>query len=336
MYETFPEIVNAIIRIYCNGINYEWIKKKYSETHRYYHTIGHIEDMISCMEKNGLRPLAYPNHSITLAVLFHDIFYSPKKGDTTNEVKSAQILLEVCKDSKSSVVKDAVEMILQTAYLDGGPFTNISTQIKYLDLSIFREKVGPKLADSEKRMFKEFQFFDWLIYREERLKALKILRNDPLVNERTVDFLINYNESVIPNIAVYAGSFNQFHVGHLNILQKAEAIFDKVIIARGNRPSKSDIQKHKMPERLDFHQVEEYSGLLTDLIKNFGYPVTLVRGIRSVTDLPEEIAFQRYLSDMMPKIKICLIVCDAQFEHVSSSAIRDLNKFDAGHKYIVK
>ena len=52
--------------------------------------------------------------------------------------------------------------------------------------------------------------------------------------------MIDILETWRPKIGLYAGSFNPFHKGHLNIIMKAEEIFDKVIIARGINPTKKN------------------------------------------------------------------------------------------------
>lgn len=44
----------------------------------------------------------------------------------------------------------------------------------------------------------------------------------------------------------------------------------------------------------------------------------------------------QYLQELKPDIKIVNIFCDKQFEHISSSAIRNLMKFNRGKEYILK
>lgn len=135
--------------------------------------------------------------------------------------------------------------------------------------------------------------------------------------------------------AIYPGSFNPFHKGHLNILQKAEAIFEKVIVARGNNESK-DFSKLPMPEFItNTRVVMNYSGLLTDFIKTLEGEVVVIRGLRNSTDLQYELTQYRYLQDIMPDIRVISIFCDKEFEHISSSAIRMLEKYGQAEKYLV-
>jgi pantetheine-phosphate adenylyltransferase len=138
-------------------------------------------------------------------------------------------------------------------------------------------------------------------------------------------------------IGVYAGSFNPFHKGHYNILQKAEKIFDKVIIARGYNPEKNN-EIVSMPPILTDRTVMHYNGLLTDFIKGLPFDnVTLIRGLRNSVDLQYELNQYRYFQDLMPQIQVVSIFCDKEFEHISSSGIRALSTFgsDNVEKYLL-
>lgn len=138
-------------------------------------------------------------------------------------------------------------------------------------------------------------------------------------------------------IGIYAGSFNPFHNGHLNVAQKAQHLFDKVVIVRGRKASK-DLPSYGLADiqALASFEVRECTGLLTDFIaENYkGQNVTLVRGLRNVIDLNEEISLNRYYQDLMPGLEIIHIICDREFEHISSSAIRELEKFGKGRQYM--
>lgn len=128
-------------------------------------------------------------------------------------------------------------------------------------------------------------------------------------------------------VGIYAGSFNPFHRGHLNILQKAENIFDKVIVVRGVNPLKNNTLV-PLPPELNNREVIEHNGLITDLIKTLPYEnITLIRGLRNSIDLQHEINQYRYLQDLMSDIQVVSIFCDKEYEHISSSGIRVLKTF---------
>lgn len=286
------------------GINSSIISR-YDEPHRYYHNWSHIEDLFQRGMAEG-----YVGEPLMLAIVFHDIVYNPKLAN--NEELSAKLFSEVYNGHFKEQVTQA---ILDTkAHTPSNP---VSESLCRLDLSILQSDFKT-LLEYENKIFKEFQFVDWRTYQTERIKVLrKLQKKDELEN------LIAYVETRQPNIAVYAGSFNPMHKGHLNILQKAEAIFDKVIIARGINPEKK-LPEFAMTETIQFRQFKEYKGLLTDFIERLEYPVTLIRGLRNATDLQYEVTQLRYMQDMKTDLKVVSFVCDKEFEHISSSAIRQL------------
>jgi pantetheine-phosphate adenylyltransferase len=153
-------------------------------------------------------------------------------------------------------------------------------------------------------------------------------------------------------IAVIPGSFNPFTIGHLNIVEKAEAIFGKgnVIIAFGTNPDKVDPDKRadyiksigekclQLEQKIG-RQVEVYKGFLHDFIgelEKSGDNVVVVRGLRNGDDLDYEVNQLRFINDFKKGIKTIFIVCDKEFEHISSSAIRKIAEFGGDvTKYIV-
>ena len=64
--------------------------------------------------------------------------------------------------------------------------------------------------------------------------------------------------------------------------------------------------------------------------------MTLIRGLRDVNDLLYESNQISFLKELMPDIKVIEIICDKEFSHISSTAIRNLQKFNVeiGNKYL--
>lgn len=149
-------------------------------------------------------------------------------------------------------------------------------------------------------------------------------------------------------IGLYCGSFNPFHVGHMNIVEKAAKIFgwENLVIAQGINPSKPDAilrqihnvgELRKHPEML----VRQYSFFTHDLIKSYvknGWNVVLIKGLRNGDDLAYENNQVSFIKDFYPDLNVIYIPCDKEFEYISSSAIRQLESFQpgSGEKYLVK
>lgn len=290
-----------------------FFKHKYSESHRYYHTMDHIYDLLDKAIKYDAL-----SDDLFLAILFHDIVYDPIKHD--NEELSAEMF------KKYFPLNDIVyNAILNTQnHIGSDP---VSVMLNELDLSIL---YGDFISfmNYEDKIFKEYQYVDVKYYKVTRVHFLKDKFKN--IKPEYIDYIRNRKY----NIGVYAGSFNPFHKGHYDILQKAEAIFDKVIIARGYNTSKID-EMLPLSDKLRFRQTEIYDGLLTDFIDLLDYDVTVIRGLRNSTDLQFETTQYRFLKDLKPDIKVINILSDVQFEHISSSSIKMLQKYGKGNNYLL-
>lgn len=282
---------------------------KYDESHRFYHNWDHIQYMLDLAEKGDIL-----TDKLHLAILFHDIVYDPKEKD--NEEKSANYFYSFIQDEE---IKQA---ILDTKHHK--PSNVLSKQLCYLDLyNLYND--FDVFYDNSMKIFKEYQFVDFKIYKEERKKMLE--------SYGVASTYIKALDKFIPKIGVYAGSFNPFHKGHFNVLDKAEKIFDKIIIARGINKTKNN-ELRPLPDYLKYRQIEYYDGLLTDFIDSLGYDVTLIRGLRNITDLQFELTQFQYMQEFKPDIKIVSIFCDKEFDHISSSSIRMLEEYGKSDMYL--
>lgn len=199
--------------------------------------------------------------------------------------------------------------------------------IKFND-QVFFNKEHPlnDCIQHELELFKLHQALNFKDYKRVRLDFLKTQPNSEISR--------NYLAIFSPKIAVFPGSFNPFHKGHYNVLQKAEKIFDKVIIAFGNNPDKS-VRNWGVPQSVKNRQIEEYNGLLTDFVSSIGEDVIVIRGLRNSTDFQYEQNQYRYIQELMPNIRIVNIFCDKEFEHISSSGIRTLEKYNKHQSYLL-
>lgn len=297
------------------------VLNRYEEHHRYYHTTTHLLDVVLQLSK-----LDNFDDELFLAAVYHDAVYDPQAND--NEEKSAALFLEDAKNAALNKLQlDSINrLILDTK--THKPSSDKSQLLIKADLNILDQPLN-KLIEYEHQIFKEFQFVDYKVYQPKRIEILKQLNVNGKLNS-----LIEYVTYRKPSIGVFCGSFNPFHKGHYNVLQKAERIFDKVIISFGKNPDKTN-RTWDIPKAIKNRQLTEYNGLLTDFVASLGYDVVVIKGLRNSTDFQYEQNQYRYIQELMPGIKIINIFCDKEFEHISSSGIRTLEKYNKHQSYLL-
>jgi pantetheine-phosphate adenylyltransferase len=297
------------------------VLKRYEEHHRYYHTTTHLLDVVLQLSK-----LDNFDDELFLAAVYHDAVYDPQAND--NEERSAALFLVEAKSaSLNKLQMDSINrLILDTK--THKPSSEKSQLLIKADLSILEQPLS-KLIEYEHQIFKEFQFVDYKVYQPKRIEILNQLNVNGKLNA-----LIEYVTFRKPSIGVFCGSFNPFHKGHYNVLQKAERIFDKVIISFGKNPDKTN-RTWDIPNSIKNRQLTEYNGLLTDFVASLGYDIVVIKGLRNSTDFQYEQNQYRYIQELMPGIKIINIFCDKEFEHISSSGIRTLEKYNKHQSYLL-
>jgi len=138
--------------------------------------------------------------------------------------------------------------------------------------------------------------------------------------------------------AIYAGSFDPFTMGHLNILNRAAVMFEEVIVAIGTNTSKKALfspeEKLEMIEEVvaerssdNVRVILHADNLIVDLAEQEGAKV-MVRGIRSVTDMEYEMNIASMNKTQAPDIESVFLMADEKYRFVSSSLIKEIAQFD--------
>lgn len=131
--------------------------------------------------------------------------------------------------------------------------------------------------------------------------------------------------------AVFAGTFDPFTLGHLDIAQRASRIYDNVFIAIAKSDEKHcmfDLKKREEIVRVSLASIKNvsvysFSGLLTDFCKEHKCKI-LVRGLRTVNDFEYERSLAFVYKDLDPEIESVFFINNPKYSHIHSSLIRQL------------
>lgn len=135
-------------------------------------------------------------------------------------------------------------------------------------------------------------------------------------------------------LAICPGSFDPITLGHLDIIQRAALMFDRVIVAVLVNPGKNPA--FTVEERIDMIrravcdipnvEIECFDGLLADYARQRNAQV-VVRGLRAVTDFEYE--FQMALANrkMNPDTDTVFLTTSAQYMYLSSSMVKSIACF---------
>ena len=114
--------------------------------------------------------------------------------------------------------------------------------------------------------------------------------------------------SAIARLAVYAGSFDPPTLGHLDLIERASALFSDVIVGIGRHPREAPLFRSKsdwtLVARVSAHlpnvTVESFEGLLVEFCKVKQARV-IVRGLRAATDFEYELQIAHANADLEPE-----------------------------------
>ncbi|MEA5006155.1 MAG: pantetheine-phosphate adenylyltransferase [Rikenellaceae bacterium] len=133
------------------------------------------------------------------------------------------------------------------------------------------------------------------------------------------------------NTAIFPGSFDPFTLGHMDILNSALKLFDKVVIAIGYNVQKKGL--FDVDERIsiikdalkdmDNVEVVSYTGLTVTFCRQLGIKF-IIRGLRTTTDFEMERVVAQANSRMAPEILTVFIPSGHEFSFISSTVVRDV------------
>ncbi len=135
-------------------------------------------------------------------------------------------------------------------------------------------------------------------------------------------------------VALYPASFDPVTNGHLDIARRAADLFEEVIVAVFDAPSKNllfttEERVHMIKEAL--HElpnirVQSYTGLTVHYAVEIGAKV-IVRGLRTVSDFDYELQLAQNYRHLVPEIEVVCLLTSLKYSFMSSTMVKEIAKW---------
>jgi pantetheine-phosphate adenylyltransferase len=147
--------------------------------------------------------------------------------------------------------------------------------------------------------------------------------------------------------AVYPGSFDPITLGHLDVVARAAAVFDTVVVAILVNPRKSPVLDAEgratvVREALDETlpavagrvEVTTFDGLTVELARNAGAGF-IVRGLRAISDFENELQMAHMNRKLAPDVDTVFFMTGLEHAYLSSSLVREIARFGGDVSHMV-
>jgi pantetheine-phosphate adenylyltransferase len=132
-------------------------------------------------------------------------------------------------------------------------------------------------------------------------------------------------------VAVYPGSFDPITLGHLNVVDRASRLFDRLVVGIGvnieKQPMFDPRERVELVRAATTHlanvEIRVFQGLAVQFVKECGAKV-MIRGVRPITDIAAEITMMMANRRLSPEIETLFMIADGDLAHVSSSLIKQI------------
>ena len=132
--------------------------------------------------------------------------------------------------------------------------------------------------------------------------------------------------------AVYPGSFDPLHNGHVDVIRRANRLFDRLTVAVIHNPLKSnglfDLEERVAIARetiagMERVEVATFDGLLVGFMRDVGANV-IVKGLRAISDFEYELQMAHLNRQMNPDVETLFVMTATRWSYVSSTRVREI------------
>lgn len=143
-------------------------------------------------------------------------------------------------------------------------------------------------------------------------------------------------------VLAYAGSFDPITLGHLDLIQRASVLCDKLVIIVSQSQNKKyhfnlEERVALVTEATQFIKNKEVNTcniLLAEYMKKKSYTY-LLRGIRGLGDMSSEEAMSKINAELNPQLETIFLFANPQYKHISSSLVKELLPYSVNWKKFV-
>ncbi len=143
-------------------------------------------------------------------------------------------------------------------------------------------------------------------------------------------------------IAVYPGSFDPLTNGHLDIIRRASALFDRVLVAVLENEGKAPL--FSVPERMELIarctegisgiEVHSFTGLLVEFMRSAGAQV-VIRGIRAVSDYEYELQMALMNRELYDGAETIFMIPAVEYTFISSRLVKEVHRLGGDVSHLV-
>jgi pantetheine-phosphate adenylyltransferase len=138
------------------------------------------------------------------------------------------------------------------------------------------------------------------------------------------------------SIAVCPGTYDPVTNGHLDVIRRAAALYDEVVVAVVNRSVRKSSAVFGIEERVGFIEhatadlagvrVVPFSTLVVDFARSVGARA-IVKGLRAISDFEYELEMSQLNRRQDPEIESVYLMASPQYSFLSSSGVKELATF---------
>jgi pantetheine-phosphate adenylyltransferase len=137
-----------------------------------------------------------------------------------------------------------------------------------------------------------------------------------------------------PRVAIYPGSFDPITFGHIDILERTAALFDRVVVALAvnleKKPLFSLEERREMIREAVVHlpsvEILEAEGLMVEFARRQG-AIALIRGLRAISDFEYEFQMALMNRKLAPRLNTVFLMPHDNYTYLNSTIVREVAGF---------